>query len=235
MALDTAIRPTLSRLSKPADDSAFADREAREKERDAKQRLAHLAGRLGKRYTPALASLDSFKLYHVKQRDAIATLRGFVADIAGAVKEARGLVLFGTVGTGKDHLLAAMLYAAANAGYGCHWMNGQEIFSKFRDGMDTGERESSLMASFVTPQVLGISDPIPPVFDPSKPNAWRAELLYRVLDARYRDCKPTWVSLNAKSPEDADSKLSEPVFDRLQHNAEFVPCFWPSFRERKGV
>jgi hypothetical protein len=56
--------------------------------------------------------------------------------------------------------------------------------------------------------------------------------LYRVLDRRYREVKPTWVTINAEDADDAKAKLGAPIFDRLKDNAELVPCFWPSFRER---
>lgn len=229
-ALDTG--NLLRRLPKP-DDARYLEREARDEAKRQEQRIKALSSRLGKRYSPARVSLDTFQVYHADQREALAKLRAFIAAVKTNVDEGKGLVLYGTVGTGKDHLLAAALYAAAGAGVDCSWVNGQEIFSEFRDNMDSGERESALMNRFVAPQVLGISDPIPPVFDASKPNAWRAELLYRVLDSRYRDCKATWVSINAKSPQDADAKLTEPVFDRIQDKAEFIACFWPSFREQR--
>jgi hypothetical protein len=77
---------------------------------------------------------------------------------------------------------------------------------------------------------LAISDPIPPV---GEPTAWNLGQLYRLLDRRYRDLKQTWVTLNALSIEDADAKLSAPMFDRLREDAELFACFWPSFRERR--
>lgn len=231
--LGSEAKSLLSRLTKPVDETAFKEREEAERSKASQQRVRQLSLRLGKRYSPALASLETFKVSNVEQKSALDRVKAILADLKTSIEEGRGLLLYGSVGTGKDHLLAAMLYAATLAGFDCQWVNGQEIFSSFRDNMDSGERESTLMSRFVTPHVLGISDPIPPLLDPNKPNAWRAELLYRVLDARYRDCKPTWVTLNAKSPEDADAKLSEPVFDRLQDKAEFIACFWPSYRERK--
>jgi DNA replication protein DnaC len=201
-------------------------RAAEELQRTLNQRLRAVYDKVGKRYHPSKASLDSYEVYHDRQRATLDRLRAFPAD------SDRGLVLYGTVGTGKDHLLVAMLYAAVRAGKRADWINGQDIFGRFRDAMDSGESEGGLIREFVKPDVLGISDPIPPVVDPKKPAAWRTELLYRVLDARYRQCKPTWVTINAKSPEDADGQLSAPVFDRLRDDAELVPCFWPSYRER---
>jgi hypothetical protein len=64
------------------------------------------------------------------------------------------------------------------------------------------------------------------------PTDWSTSQLFRLFDNRYRNLKSTWATINALSIEDADEKLSAPVFDRLRDNAELFPCFWPSFRER---
>lgn len=210
------------------------DRKAKARESEELNRrragvVRELAIRLGRRYGPDRCSLAKFKVEYQEQSTALQTMTGIVD--AGTFD--RNVVLYGSVGTGKDHLLASLLYAAANAGKAVAWVNGQEVYSRFRDAMDTKTSEATLMAEFVRPDVLGISDPIPPVIDPNKPAAWRTELLFRVLDARYRDMKTTWVTCNADDPKDAAGKLSEPVFDRLKDGAVLVPCFWPSFREAK--
>jgi hypothetical protein len=109
------------------------------------------------------------------------------------------------------------------------WIGGQELFGRIRDGMDTKEPEERLLAEWDKPKVIGISDPIPPAGSPSE---WNVMQLYRLLDRRYRARKCTWISVNAISTDDADAKLSAPVFDRIRDGAVLVPCFWPSFRER---
>lgn len=207
-----------------------AREKAREAETAARKRAAviqTLAARMGKRYAPTRATLGNFRIEYREQ----AQVRKAIEAIMASGTFDRGILLYGSVGTGKDHLLAALLYAAADAGRTAKWVNGQEVYSRFRDAMDSKVSEESLIREFTTPDVLGISDPIPPVIDPSRPSAWRTELLFRVLDSRYRDCKPTWITLNAQSPDDAQRKLSEPVFDRVRHDAVLIPCFWPSFRE----
>lgn len=204
-------------------------READEATRKRAAAVRELAVRLGRRYAPDRATLANYRVQFREQSDVLNLLTPVALDPATA----GNIVLYGSVGTGKDHLLAALLYAAAKVGLSAAWVNGQEVYSRFRDAMDTKTSEASLMADFVRPDVLGISDPIPPVVDPNKPAAWRTELLFRVLDARYRDMKATWVTCNAEDPKDAVAKLSEPVFDRLKDGAVLVPCFWPSYRGEK--
>ena len=59
------------------------------------------------------------------------------------------------------------------------------------------------------------------------------EWLYRLIDRRYRSKKSTWVTLNVTTEEEADEKLTAPVFDRLRDGAHLFRCFWPSHREQK--
>lgn len=176
-----------------------------------------------------MATFERYTLWYREQ----AAVKSEMQDIAADPAKVGNVFLYGSVGTGKDHLLAAALYAAAAAGLSASWVNGQEIYSRFRDIMDSGGSEERLLAEYVRPQVLGISDPIPPIVDPKKPKEWRTELLYRVIDGRYGDLKPTWITCNADSTADAEEKLSKAVFDRLRDGAVVLPCFWPSARREK--
>lgn len=194
-----------------------------------RQALAGLSESIGSRYSRERTRLEEFEIYHDAQRVALAEVNRFIDGLAENIRDGRGLILYGPVGTGKDHLLAAALFSAAAASLHCLWMSGQEFYGRMRDVMDTGEREAKVMNAWALPSILAISDPIPPRGQVSE---WNTSQLYRLLDKRYRNCRSTWVSLNAASEQDADEKLSAPVFDRLRDGATIVRCFWPSYRER---
>lgn len=184
-----------------------------------------LAKTMGARY--AECRLENFTIRYVEQKAALAMVKAFLANVADDVKIGRGLILYGTVGTGKDHLLAASLFAAIDAGFGASWQNAQSIFEAARDQMDAKGSESDLMKQFTEPTILGLSDPTPPAGDLT---GYRVELLWRIADVRYRNLKPIWLTMNANSIEECKKKLSIPLWDRLQDNALCVPCFWPSYR-----
>jgi DNA replication protein DnaC len=141
------------------------------------------------------------------------------------------VIFFGTVGTGKDHLAAALLYAATDAGCLCRYTNGRELFARFRATMgdDAAENERKLVDDFAAPAVLAISDPTPPGSDMT---AWQHDVLYRIVDRRYSLMRSTWITANL-TRETADAALTEPVWDRLQQGAEVFVCDWGSYRERK--
>jgi DNA replication protein DnaC len=184
---------------------------------------------LGRRYYADRVSLASFEVYHPSQADVLKRLKAILGQWPGRLLDGHGLIFYGPVGTGKDHLMAAMLHVAtAMHGLECRWYNGQEIYGQFRDCITRRETEAELLGRLAVPQVLGISDAIPPAGEAS---AWNLNMLYRLIDRRYGDMKSTWVSLNAKSEEEADEQLTGPVWDRLQEYAEIFRCYWPSYRE----
>lgn len=226
------IRPAflIDKQRGPTAESEAQSEAARNRSRQIQKNLGSLMEQLGSRYSPTLASLDTYRIEHVNQRPVVAALRA--ANVEEMVKAGRGIVLLGAVGTGKDHLLAAMLYRAVQAGFSCRWLNGQEFYGELRDRMDSGASEDKRFRELKTPDVLAISDPIPPV---GSPTSWNVTQLYRLLDRRYRDLRSTWVSMNAASVQDADEMLSSPSWDRLRESALILKCFWPSYREKRAI
>jgi DNA replication protein DnaC len=192
--------------------------------------FGEVACQLGKRYAPERVRLADFEIYHPAQESAIRSLLTYESSIEERIREGSGLVLYGAVGTGKDRLLAYLIYSAAVCGIRCHYAHGQDLFGAFRDRMDAGQKEEELIDRMHRPAVLAISDPAPPAGELS---AWRLELLYRIVDRRYRDLRPTWVTINAESPNDAEGRLGSQVWDRIQEGAAVIPCLWPSYRERR--
>jgi DNA replication protein DnaC len=195
--------------------------------------ITSLRAQLGERYSPDLAALSNFRVYDASGRQAavLAGMRDFIANMEAALRETRGLVLYGDVGTGKDHLLAAALYHVAGAGIPAAWISGEQIFQRIRDSMDSHQREETILEFWLRPTVLGISDPVTPNGALSE---WDARVLNGLLDRRYRALRPTWLTMNAKNEADAKGKLTPVIWDRFQEAAEIIPCFWQSFRGLRG-
>jgi DNA replication protein DnaC len=60
-----------------------------------------------------------------------------------------------------------------------------------------------------------------------------ATSLFSVIDARYRARKPTWITLNTETPQEAEFRLGTPIVDRLRDRSLRVFCDWPSWRQRE--
>lgn len=145
------------------------------------------------------------------------------------VQAGRGIVMMGPVGVGKDHLLVALgRIAVIEHGLGISWWRGMDLYSAFRDSIRRGEVDERLVAELTTPEILILSDPVPPIGEVTEYQAGR---LLQVVDRRYAACKSTWATINVAGRSEADERSTSPIIDRLTAGALLCRCFWPSFRK----
>lgn len=154
----------------------------------------------------------------------------FSATIKGRIAAGDNLLLFGPVGTGKDHLAFAVCWQAVMAGdvESAGWVNGQSWFGKIRDAMDGDTTEDSIIASCLRPEILVISDPQPPI---GALTQHQASMLYRLVNARYCERKTCVVTVNVPNDEEADKRLGAAIWDRMNDRAWKLFCNWPSARK----
>ena len=185
---------------------------------------------IGCRYRDA--RLSNFEHYHPAQEQVTDALLAYAEQLPQRVKLGQSIVLYGTVGTGKDHLLAAMIRAACINGLRPAWVNGLDLYGDIRDRMDQeGSRESTLVRSLAAPDILCVSDPLPP--KGGGVTEFQATMLYRIIDRRYRDSRPTWITMNVLDGSEAEQRLGAAIVDRLRDNGGLcLPCCWPSYRKR---
>ena len=171
--------------------------------------------RLGARYQGC--RLTNFEATYDAQRDVLDKLRVFAANLGVSEQGQRGLLLYGPVGTGKDHLLVGTLRVASLVHHWTFaWWNGLDLFALVRDRMDQHKPEAELVDMLAYPDVLALSDPVPPT---GTARQFNVDLLFRVIDRRYRESKPTWVTINVAGKDEAEAKLSAPILDRFRHGA----------------
>jgi DNA replication protein DnaC len=221
----------------PAQPSAEqTERERRRQERQAnadrlrrelaiQQEGQRLRRQAGERYVGC--RLENFRAETAYQKRIVRDLSEYAKSIEERCRKPEGLVLFGPVGTGKDHLAYAMAASAVLAGLSVGWLNGQDWFGQIRDAIDDETRESTLIGRIAKPDLVVISDPLPPV---GQLTQHQAAMLYRAVEARYSRNKATIVTVNVADDSEADHRLGAPTWDRLCHGAWKVFCNWPSFR-----
>lgn len=225
--------PVLPRLSS---EELAERREAEQRQEAAREegmryrRWQSVAAAMGPRYSDC--RLASFRTYGTpEQREdqarAISQCEEYVTNISDNVKRGNCVVLFGPPGTGKDHILAALIREACKQGLDVRWLNGLDFFGDMRDRIDSDSSESTLIRELGGPDILAISDPLPP-WGPL--TSFQAQTLFRVIDRRYRARKPIWVTMNVASGVEASDRLGAAVKDRLAERALSVHCNWPSYR-----
>jgi hypothetical protein len=198
---------------------------------DRLRRARRLAEDLGARYAPERVRLAGYVCTDDRQLAAARRLKLLLPRLGELSAAGRGLVWWGQVGTGKDHLMAGALYRAAwDHGLACRFLAAAELWRLLRDAMDAGRPEGEVLAPYWFCGVLGVSDPAPADGEPAR---WQREQFAALVDRRYRRGLPTWVTCNAASEADFRALLGPPTADRLLEGAEVFECFWPSYRRRK--
>ena len=156
-------------------------------------------------------------------------LRRYAEKMPKHVEAGRGVLLPGPSGTGKDHLVTA-LSRVAILRFDLHvrWIDSTAFYCQMRDRLDSHEREAELIERFCLPTILYISDPVPPH---GALTAFQAAALFAVIDRRYRDRRPTWMTLNVQNFDEMGRRLGASIADRLKDNSLTLRCAWPSFRK----
>ena len=140
-----------------------------------------------------------------------------------------GLLLWGRPGTGKDHLLCACMYwAILKHGWWTRWIDGLTLYQRARDMIGQPGSEEDFLRQFTDPTILAISDPVPPKGDTSP---YATELVQKICDRRYRDCKSTWATMNVVDGADAAARMASSIIDRMKDKSLCLECNWPSFRK----
>lgn len=219
----------------PVSPEVLAERERAEAQRKAQQRVVeianrhgNLAARVGKRY--ANASLDDFETPHDAQLDVLGDVRDYCEHVEERIASGSGLFLIGPPGTGKDHLVAAVLFDAVSKGIDVAWTDGMQLFAAARDNIDSNKTEASWLAAYTKPTLLAISDPVPPLGTVKE--GFQLATLFSIVDRRYRDMRPTLMTLNVNDRDEAEKRMAPNIVDRLAHGALVLRCDWPSYRRK---
>lgn len=185
---------------------------------------------IGPRY--AKSSFVTYQVTRDDQTETVNRVKAYAAAIRDHFANGIGLTLIGPEGTGKDHLVvAAARQVIGSTGIGVVWKNGQDMLGEVRDRMDAdGATEAAWIASLQKPQILVISDPLPPGAADERLSQHMRSMLYRVIDHRYRFLRPTWITVNADNAKELDNRLGAPTAGRIAHASVTASCFWPSFR-----
>ncbi len=190
------------------------------------------ASLLGENY--GRCRIENFRLsvnpaIRTRQEKVLDELRGYAEELVKNISNGVNVLLYGPSGTGKDHLLTALCHRAIVVERKrIYWNRGSRFFYESRDAM-TYSREESFVRRHTSADVLYFSDPIPPV---GHLTIHQANMLYEIVDERYRMKRPTWCSLNVSGIKEAEDRIGVATIDRLQEGALRGNCSWPSYRRR---
>ena len=199
-------------------------------------RLAALRLSLGERYSRCRVA--NFEIYDdgktpggARQREMIDQLiaRLETGSLATHVAAGRGVIFVGPVGTGKDHLAAALMtWLAGTRGAICKRVSAQNWFRMISDRSVTDE----FFRSLIMPHVLTISDP---VVAHGKLTDAHLRDLFALVDARADAGRSTWVTTNAKDRNQLADLIGSQTCSRLFGGAWVFQTNWPDYRARSAA
>jgi DNA replication protein DnaC len=185
---------------------------------------------IGRRYVDC--DFANYKTSTPEQKAAVAKCREYVRDFRTNLERGFSLVLIGPKGTGKDHLMVAVVKRIA-MGFDIPgkvvYRDGLTMFSEFRDAIRTNVSEDTIVERYTRPRLLAVSDPVPPIGTLSE---YEQRIWLRIVDGRYRNCLPIAATVNVQSRSELDGRMGPQAADRLCDSAVVVKCNWKSYRSK---
>lgn len=161
------------------------------------------------------------------QQRALLLTSAYAKDFASQLKEGRCLVLVGAAGTGKTHLALAIAKDVIRQGFTARYVTVHEAIEAIRETWrsDSVEPESAVVKRMAGVDLL-VLDEVGVQYGKESEHVE----LFKILNKRYNDVKPTVVLSNV-SPDELSRYLGERVYDRLRENGgKVVPFDWQSER-----
>lgn len=210
---------------------ARAEREKRSREEATAYMVGHCQSVLNARSGPQ--TLDSFvvstsnEVAKKAQENVLRGLREY-ARAAGEAGPLRNAIFYGPCGSGKDHLAMGLLREVAKVRpVSSAAVLGQDLFAAIRKKLADDKDEAETIREFAGPDVLIVSDPLPPS---GALTEWQAACLFRLVNARYTAGRATWITINVSDGKEAIERMGAASWDRLKHDAWVFRCAWQSHR-----
>ena len=153
-----------------------------------------------------------------RQPIASATARAFAEQPRGT------LVLYGSYGTGKTHLLAAIANVVAARGQRCRFASTTLLFGAIQERIGQGEDYLDLFRRATSAPLLLLDD-----LDKLKPSEFREETLYTILNGRSVSGLPMAITSN-NPPDKLAPWIGGAGCSRLMHGLIPVPMYGPDYR-----
>ncbi len=157
-------------------------------------RLRHTYTWLGGRFTDASLIEKTFDNFDgAKQPKAYQAAKAFVSFLSADTHCRKNLVLDGTYGTGKTHLLAAVCNAALKSPKPITslFATSADLFAVIQKRISDNEDFHGIIQKAVTTSLLVLDD-----IDKTKWTEWREEIYFTIVDERTKRGLPTAISTN---------------------------------------
>ncbi len=145
---------------------------------------------LGEQWSDAALADKSFSNFEAGYQDeALETVQEWLADMHGS------LILYSeSYGTGKTHLLAAIVNMLRIDGKASRFTTAPKLFRAIQEHVSRNEQYTQLIHKAVNTPLLVLDD-----VDKAKPNEFRQEVYFEIVDERVKRGLPIALSTNRVS------------------------------------
>lgn len=142
----------------------------------------------------------------------------------------QGIMLHGSVGTGKSTACKAIINRFASKTYRCFFINTADVMQKLKDSIDTkGSSVGEVTERFILPNLLVLDD-----LGTEKSSEWAIEKLFLIFEKRVALSKHTLFTTNL-STEEINRVYGTRIHDRLLEFCSWVHFRGDSFRKKMFV
>ena len=160
-----------------------------------------------------------------------ASVMSYYRDIRDTPRQWRSLWLTGLPGTGKTHLLCALVRALVEVGVSARYVTLAAMLAEIKEAYSANDKtEAGQIAKFANSFDFLVIDEI----DVMRASDNDKALLFAVINGRYNELRPVAVASN-QSPDLLSEYVTERVADRLRENAAIMVCDWASARGREAA
>lgn len=163
-----------------------AEEEMQKKRAEAEARIRYTYGWLGSRWSDEALAQKSFTNFEVLRQ-----IKAYEATLAFADIMEGCLILYGSYGTGKTHLLAALCQEMTKRGRSCRFTTAPKLFSAIQFCIGRNEEYTHLIQKAIEAPFLVLDD-----VDKAKWTEFREEVYFEIIDSRVNAGRPLALSTN---------------------------------------
>lgn len=174
-------------------------------------------------------SFENYKATLPEQIRAVETIKKLTGSYLNHTE--RGFVLSGGVGTGKNHLIAAMGLTLIDKGFSVVVITVSELMAKIRSSYNKDSKlsEEDIITHFAGLDLLVLDE----VGRSHLASENQKVILDRLIDQRYQNRKPTGLITNLPYQGVVDA-IGDASLDRIMEDGEWVTFNWFSYRRKKA-